>query len=1038
MKISANLKKISTFLLAVFLIFFFSTSYLFAFIERVSVDSFGNESAGSVSYYSPSISADGRYIAFASDAANLVPGDTNGFIDIFVYDRNTNTIERVSVDDLGNESDGNSDLSSISADGRYIAFASYATNLVPGDTNGSVDFFVYDRNSNTIERVSVDDLGNEGNADSDYFIDLSSDGRYAIFRSAATNLVPGDTNGVLDIFVYDRNSNTIERVSVDDLGNESDGNSDAPSISADGRYVSFSSGATNLVPGDTNGVVDIFVYDRNSNTIERVSVDDLGNEGDGQSVGSSISVDGRYVSFASVATNLVPGDTNGFMDVFVYDRNTNTIERMSVDDLGNEGDTDVMDEDFPPKMSSDGRYVAFSSAATNLIPGDTNGVVDIFVYDRNSNTIERVSVDDLGNEFSDESRRFDLSENGRYLVFNSLSSTIVPGDTNGLADIFVKSLDNSTPTDINLSNSSLQENGPPNTIIGTLSTTDADPGDTHTYSLACTVPGADDASFNISSDSLRSSSSFDYETKVGYSICIKTDDGNGGTFDKNFVITVSDVGEGSSGGGGSNPNPVLGCTDSDADNYNPAATQDNGSCLYTPGAITGCTNPVAGNYNAVATVDNGSCLYGIFGCMDPLAVNFNPLAQYPNNTCQYGPPIDPPDPNEINGCMDPGALNYNPNATVNSVPCDYLIPLINGCTDMSAVNYNEDATNDDGSCTYTDPPDDPPGGGGITPIINAVTGFVKKNPEIPMTVSILGLLIPLISNLLSPGNLARLISIPIRIWNIIPTLLGFKRRKRPWGTVYDSITKQPLDPVYVMLKTNSGKEIATSITDLDGRYGFQVEPGQYSLFANKANYIFPSVKLKGKTEDELYDNLYFGGGIDIAKEDEIINKNIPMDAINFNWNEFEKAKNKKLMKFYSKTELFLARISKILFIAGLISSIILALVEPKTFNLVILGLYALIIILALFGVKPRAFGFVTEKGTGYPLSFGIISVFSSELGREVAHSVIGKTGKYYLLVPKGNYFVKLRKKTGEEGYEEVFTSEVMNIKKGYLDKKFVI
>ncbi|MDQ5883221.1 MAG: tripartite motif-containing protein 71, partial [Patescibacteria group bacterium] len=534
--------------------------------------------------------------------------------------------------------------------------------------------------------------------------------------------------------------------------------------------------------------------------------------------------------------------------------------------------------------------------------------------------------------------------------------------------------------------------------------------------------------FDLQVSSLQCGTTYNYRTYA------TTVDGIGYGEDQQFTTSSC----GSSGGGGSNPTPVPGCTDSDADNYNASATQDNGSCLYIPGAIPGCTDLTAGNYNSTATVDNGSCLYGVFGCMDSAATNYNPLAVY-SSACTYlpPPPIDPPsdDPDDVNGCMDPGALNYNPTATVNSVPCDYLVPLVNGCTDISADNFNSSATVDDGSCEYSDiPSGEPSGGGGGHTIINSVTGFIKENPGATLVISGLGLIVPSVETFLSPGVLASLLSIPIRIWNIIPTLLGFRRRKRPWGTVYDSVTKQPLDPVYVMLKNISGKEISTSITDLDGRYGFQVEEGQYSIFANKANYIFPSVKLAGKTEDELYNNLYFGGSLEVSKNDEIINKNIPMDSLSFNWNEFEKTKNKKLMKFYSEAELFLARISKILFFAGLISSVVLTALDPRTFNLVILGLYALIIVLALFGIKPRASGYVKEKETGFPLSFGVISVFSAELGREVAHTVIGKTGRYYLLVPKGKYFIKLKKKTGEDSYEEIYESESFSVKKGYINK----
>ena len=168
----------------------------------------------------------------------------------------------------------------------------------------------------TIERVSVDDNGNEGNGDS-FSSSITPGGRYLTFESLASNLVPDDTNEVQDIFVYDRTLDTIERVSVDNSGNEGNGESWYPRISSDGRYVAFNSFASNLVPGDTNGVCDIFVYVRTLDTNERVRVDNDGTEGNGNSDWASISPDGRYVAFASEASNLVPGDTNGVGDIFV-------------------------------------------------------------------------------------------------------------------------------------------------------------------------------------------------------------------------------------------------------------------------------------------------------------------------------------------------------------------------------------------------------------------------------------------------------------------------------------------------------------------------------------------------------------------------------------------------------------------------------------------------------------------------------------------------------------------------------------------------
>ena len=294
----------------------------------------------------------------------------------------TPATERVSADSSGVQGDGVSDLAAISADGRYVAFESRADNLVPGDTNGANDVFVHDRQTGVTERVSVGSTGTEGNGECSY-PSISADGRYVAFDSDATNLVPGDTNGSGDVFVHDRQTGVTERVSVDSAGTQGNGESGVESvpISADGRYVAFYSYASNLVPGDTNGVPDVFVHDRLTGGTERVSVDSAGTQGNGWSVHASISADGRYVAFDSDATNLVPGDTNGYRDVFVHDRLTGVTERVSVDSTGSQGDGHS-DPFYSPSISADGRYVAFESDATNLdlVLGDTNGYRDVFVH----------------------------------------------------------------------------------------------------------------------------------------------------------------------------------------------------------------------------------------------------------------------------------------------------------------------------------------------------------------------------------------------------------------------------------------------------------------------------------------------------------------------------------------------------------------------------------------------------------------------------------------------------------------------------------
>ncbi len=397
---------------------------------RVSVDSVGNESDGDSD--EPSISQDGRYVAFTSSATNLVSGDTNGAEDVFLHDIQTGTTTRVSVDSAGNESDGSSNIPSMSADGRYVAFTSSATNLVSGDTNNDADIFLHDTQTGTTTRVSVDSSGNEVTGGGSSNPSISSDGRYIIFPSNATNLVVNDTNYTEDIFLHDTQTGTTTRVSVDSSGNESDGSSNNSSMSADGRYVTFTSYATNLVANDTNNLNDIFLHDTQTGTTTRISVDSNSSESNDGSSNPSISSDGRYVTFESQATNLIASDTNNQNDIFLHDTQTGTTTRIS-QSVFNGVDANA----YNPSTSADGRYIAFISEAKNLVLDDTKNNPDVFLHDTQNNTTIRVSVDSAGNEQNGASYDASISADGRYIVFRSDSTNLVTNDTNGADDIFL-------------------------------------------------------------------------------------------------------------------------------------------------------------------------------------------------------------------------------------------------------------------------------------------------------------------------------------------------------------------------------------------------------------------------------------------------------------------------------------------------------------------------------------------------------------------------------------------------------------------------
>jgi Tol biopolymer transport system component len=391
------------------------------------------EVQGNSASYWPSASNDGRFVVFDSDASNLVSGDTNATGDVFVRDRLTGTTRRVSISSSEQQGDAPSHSATISADGRYVAFVSGATNLVPGDTNGVEDVFVRDRKLGTTRRISLRNNGGEGN-EASFSPRISASGAFVVFTSAATNLAPGDTNGSYDVFVRDRNRQRTRRVSVNSHEVGANGNSVDGSITPDGRYVVFGSSSTNLAKGDTNAAQDIFVRDLHLGTTKRVSMNSLGFQGNGDSTDARMSGDGRVVVFRSTATNLVLDDTNAADDVFIRDRRTSTTKRVSVRSNGNQAN----DRSTTPSISLDGRYVVFVSQATNLVGDDSNGQPDIFLRDRATKSTKLISVSSSGAQGNGESYDPSISPDGRFAVFVSYATNFMANDTNGRDEVFIR------------------------------------------------------------------------------------------------------------------------------------------------------------------------------------------------------------------------------------------------------------------------------------------------------------------------------------------------------------------------------------------------------------------------------------------------------------------------------------------------------------------------------------------------------------------------------------------------------------------------
>ena len=306
------------------------------------------------------------------------------------------------------------------------------------------------------------------------------------------------------------------------------------------------------------------------------------------------------------------------------------------------------------------------------------------------------------------------------------------------------------------------------------------------------------------------------------------------------------------------------------------------------------------------------------------------------------------------------------------------------------------------------------------PVASAVVSFIVSNPIVLKDLPLLAM----------------------QLWNALLIALGWKERKKPWGVVYDSVTKRPIDPAYVVLMDMNGNEVATAITDINGRYGFAVDPGTYRIVANKSNYQFPSTKLAGKSSDGLYDELYFGGEVVISKEGEIITKNIPLDQLAFDWNEYAKQTGgtySMKLAFYRNADIVLFHLSRILFMLGFAYAIYVVIFSPIVYNIVILALYVVMALVQTFASGFHKKGSVLSKDTKKPLPYSVVRIISAVTNKEVAHKVADRVGNYYGLVQNGLYtFTVDTKKSTEEGYDVHSVDKYVKVKKGYLKETFKI
>lgn len=380
----------------------------------------------------PALSADGGFIAFSTDATNSFLADGNGVVDIW-RQASTGALERVSLTTAGQATDGASFSPSMSGDGRYVAFASLATNLTLADVNGAPDIFRKDMATGAVLLVSFNADGVPGNSVS-FAPSISADGRYVAFLSAATNLVEDDLNGSIDTFLTDLVTSTTRLVSAAADGSQaSSGSINRPSLSADARYVAFDSAAANLTASDANGRDDVFVKDMLTGEV-RLATEGLTGNFEG-TLRPAISADGRYVVFATAAA-LLAADTNGVLDVYRKDLLTGGLARVSVTAAGIQGNAASRDA----SVSADGRYVAFTTLAANFVDGDSAGNADVFLKDMVTGALTLLSRTTAGGVGLGQSVNAAISADGRVVGFASTVANLVAADGNAAQDVFAASI----------------------------------------------------------------------------------------------------------------------------------------------------------------------------------------------------------------------------------------------------------------------------------------------------------------------------------------------------------------------------------------------------------------------------------------------------------------------------------------------------------------------------------------------------------------------------------------------------------------------
>jgi hypothetical protein len=413
-----------------------------------SVNSAGTATGNGDAFTFPVLSANGRFVAFISEASDLVANDTNDIFDVFVRDLKTGTTTLANVNSAGTDSgNGRSFNPVLSADGRFVAFDSEASDLTANDANPTGGAFVRDLKAGTTTKLfGVNSAGTDYRYSESFNPVLSANGRFVAFGSYNfTVFHDGEDRAPfqVDLFVHNLKTGITKLLSVNSAGTATgNGSSFSPVLSADGRFVAFVSNANDLAGNDTNDTYDVFVRDLKTGTTKLLSVNSTGTAaGNGSSFTSALSANGRFVAFISVASDLVANDTNGKGDVFVHDLKTGTTKLVSINSRGTaSGDDNSV---YPAlSISADGRFVAFRSDASDLVENDTNFTSDVFVRDLKTGTTKLLSVNSTGTAAGNEqSSNAVLSANGRFVAFDSYASDLVANDTNDTVDVFVRPIE---------------------------------------------------------------------------------------------------------------------------------------------------------------------------------------------------------------------------------------------------------------------------------------------------------------------------------------------------------------------------------------------------------------------------------------------------------------------------------------------------------------------------------------------------------------------------------------------------------------------